>query len=97
MYNSVKPLKSGQKVYVDDYMDDEFIIEAGWVIVKDIYSTPNTNMIWETGPIADSHQVWFTCLQLPGAFYWNRLSLIQSDLEVNYINTLAVMKERKKD
>lgn len=97
LYDNGPSLKVSQKVYIDDYLDDDFLIEGGWVTVKDVFSAPNTNLIWERGAIFDENQVWFTSLQLPGVFYWNRLFPLQEELEKRYQNNPAVLKERKPD
>lgn len=89
------PVKVGQKVYIDEYQDDDFIIEGGWVTVKDVYSLPNTNLIWESGTVFDDEQVWFSCTQLPGVFYWNRLAKIQNELENRLNDRTASLKDRK--
>jgi len=93
----ISPLRVNQKVYIDEYLDDEFIIEGGWVIVKDIYTHPNTNLIWERNAVVEEKQIWFSCLEFPGVFYWNRLHLMQDDLNNRFKDTAASLKERKPD
>lgn len=91
------PINPGQKVYVDDYKDDQFTIDGGWVTVKDIYSTPSTNLVWEKQIVDPNYQnqLWFTCAQIPGVFYWNRLKDLQKDLEKKYRNKTAELKENQ--
>lgn len=94
LFDNITPIKVHQKVYVDDYEDDDFIIESGPVTVKDIYSAPNTNMVWEKSNIIEEHQIWFTCHELPGIFYWNRLYLLQNELAAKCTNICAIIREK---
>jgi hypothetical protein len=91
---SLKPLSPGDKVYLDEYLDDQYMITPGYVIVKDIFSEPNTNLIWEKSLKIDDNSIWFTCLQIPGVFYWNRLQTIQKELESLYNNIVADLKDQ---
>lgn len=95
LFDNMTPIKVGQRVYVDEYVDEDFVIEAGVVTIKDIYSAPNTNMIWEKSQIIEENQIWFTCNEIPGVFYWNRLYTLQNKLAQDYQNQIASLKERK--
>lgn len=91
---TIKPLSPGDKVYLDEYIDDQYRITPGYVTVKDIFSEPNTNLVWEKQLKTDDNSIWFTCLQIPGVFYWNRLQEIQEELEFRYGNVVADLKDR---
>lgn len=90
----ITPLKGGQKVFIDEYVDTDFVIDGGWVNVKDVYSVPNTNLVWEKEIAIDDNQIWFSCVQLPGVFYWNRLHKIQFELELKFKNQ-AMLRDRR--
>lgn len=89
----IKPISPGDKIYLDEYVDDQYRISPGYVTVKDIFSEPNTNLVWEKSLKIDDNSIWFTCLQIPGIFYWNRLQDIQEELEFRYGNVVADLKD----